>query len=374
MIIAALKERTPGETRVAITPEIAQKYLILGQKVIIEQNAGLAAGFHDNEYRKSGAIIAKTAAEILQHADLLPKIWSPLPAETKLFKFNQIVVANFQSFYTDKQIDKFAQTGATGFALERLPRISKTQSMDILSSQSNLAGYRAVIEAFALLSKSAPLLITAAGTVAPAKVLVLGAGVAGLQAIATAKRLGAIVYASDSRPAAQEQVESLGGRFIAVTPDTGIEDRNGYSKTASTGYLRRQKAAITAILPQTDIIITTAQIPGKPAPKLIDSAMLNKLPFHSVIIDMAISAGGNVAGSKEGVAGTKKGVRIYGNSNFAAKLPFSASNLFAQNIYNFLVSQYNPSQQTFDFNFSDDIIKQVCVVKAGINQLHKEHK
>ena len=166
----------------------------------------------------------------------------------------------------------------------------------------------------------------------------------------------------------------MGGRFIAITPDTGIEDRNGYSKTASTGYLRRQKAAITAILPQTDIIITTAQIPGKPAPKLIDSAMLNKLPFHSVIIDMAISAGGNVAGSKEGVTGTKKGVRIYGNSNFAAKLPFSASNLFAQNIYNFLVSQYNPSQQTFDFNFSDDIIKQVCVVKAGINQLHKEHK
>lgn len=372
MIIAALKERTPGETRVAITPETAQKYLDLGQDVIIEQGAGLAAGFHDNEYRNAGATIIKTATDTVKQADLLLKIWAPLPSEIKLLKPGQVIIANFQSFSVSSQIDKIAQTGVTGFALERIPRISRTQSMDILSSQSNLAGYRAVIEAFALLPKAAPLLMTAAGTVAPAKVLVLGAGVAGLQAIATAKRLGAMVFASDSRPAVQEQVESLGGRFIAIDADNNIEDRNGYAKTASAGYLRRQKSAITALLPQIDIIITTALVPGKPAPRLIDAAMLSKLPFHAVIIDMAAASGGNVTGSQDGIIKTLKGITIYGNSNLAALLPFSASRLFAQNIYNFLAAQYH--DQTFNFDFSDDIIKQVCIIKSGINQLHKENK
>lgn len=365
MIIAALKEIKNGETRVAITPEIAAKYIKWGFNVKIEQGAGLESGFSDAAYQSQGVDVVATAAKACENADIICKIWAPLPQELKNFKPGQTLIANFQALSHKERLEEFAHAELRCFALDLMPRISRAQSMDILSSQSNLSGYKAVITAVEHLDKAIPMMMTAAGTIAPAKVLVLGAGVAGLQAIATAKRLGAQVFASDVRPQVKEQVESLGGKFVEVKTDEIFETSGGYAKETSENYKQKQSQAVAEQLKKTDIAITTALIPGRPAPRLITQEMLEAMPAGAIIIDMAAESGGNVEGSIEGQSIVFDGKTIIGNSNLAAKLPNSASALFARNIYNFLTPMYNAAEKRVIFNFEDELIKGTCLCQNG---------
>lgn len=339
MIIAIPQEITPYETRVAATPETVAKLSKLGFQLKIEHNAGQRSGFSDNDYSKAGAKICTSAQQTYTQANIILKINAPLPQEDEFLKSGMTIIADFQALNTPKRTQTFANLGLQCFALELIPRISRAQSMDILSSQSNLAGYRAVIEAISHLPQAIPLMMTAAGTIPPSKVLVLGVGVAGLQAIATAKRLGAQVYASDIRPETKEQVSSLGAKFVEhLTPD---------------------------LLSQIDIIITTALIAGKKAPLLLTDSQLQNMHKNSVIVDMATANGGNVAGSKNNQTITKHNVKIIGNSHLATLLPRSASHLFANNIYNFLLAMYDQEKQKFIFNFQDEIIRKTCICKNG---------
>lgn len=362
MIISCPLELAPRETRVAITPETAKKFTSWGFAVNIEKNAGQKAGFSDQDYLAAGAQIVENA---YQNSDIILKIWAPLPQEDKLLSSGQTVIANFQALTQPERIKEFAQLGVTCFALDLMPRISRAQSMDILSSQSNLAGYKAVIEAVNQLNKAVPMMMTAAGTITPAKVLILGAGVAGLQAIATAKRLGAQTFASDVRPQVKEQVESLGGKFLEVKSDENFETSGGYAKETSEEYKRLQQEAVAAQLAKSDIAITTALIPGKKAPLLINKEMLKNMPAGAVVIDMASAFGGNVEGSQDGQTIEINGVKIIGNSNLAAALPYSASSLFAKNIYNFLNPMYHSDTHSIIFNFEDELIKGTCICKDG---------
>lgn len=365
MIIAIPRETTIGENRVAVTPEQVKKYSEWGFQVKIETSAGTASGFDDDDYLKAGAEIAPDAAQTYQHADIILKIWAPLPDEDRLLKPGQTIIANFQALAHPARVAELAKQGLTCFALDMLPRISRAQSMDILSSQSNLAGYKAVINAVNLLPRAIPLMMTAAGTVSPAKVLVLGAGVAGLQAIATAKRLGAQVFASDVRPQVKEQVESLGARFLEVKTSETFETSGGYAQETSPEYRRQQQLAVAEQLAKTDIAVTTALIPGKKAPVLITRGMIEHMPRGSVIIDMAAANGGNVEGSIDNQTVNVNGVTIVGNSNLASELPVSASRLFAQNIYNFLAPMYQKETKQIVFNYDDELISKTCVAKSG---------
>ena len=365
MIIAVLKETAPFETRVAATPDIVKKYKSLGLRVFVEKGAGEAAGFADSGYAEAGAEIKNSAAETCRDADVIIKIRAPLPSEDGLMHSGQILVANLEARNQPERLKTLAHIGLTGFALELMPRISRAQNMDILSSQSSLAGYRAVINAVGLLNRAVPMMMTAAGTIPAAKVLVLGAGVAGLQAIATAKRLGAQVFASDVRPAVKEQVESLGGKFLEIETDETFETAGGYAGETSEDYRRRQQEAVATQLAKSDIVVTTALIPGKPAPRLISAEMLKAMPSGGVVIDMAAAAGGNVEGSRDNAVIDINGVTVAGNSNLAAEIPHSASRLFAQNIYNFLTPWFKRENDTFAFDFEDEIINKTCVFKNG---------
>ena len=359
MIISILKEIIPNETRVAITPQIVKKYIDLGFKIQIETKAGELSGFSDKDYKIAGADIKTSAIETVANADIIIKINAPLPKEIELFSPSQLIIANFINTIFPSLVSKHL----TCFALENMPRISRAQNMDILSSQNNLAGYQAIIKAFGLLSKVAPLMMTAAGTIPPAKVLVLGVGVAGLQAIATAKRLGAVVYASDVRPEVKEQVESLGGKFISIEVDNDILTSGGYVKNVSPSYLTRQKEVLIQLLPQIDIIITSALVIGKKAPLLLNKKMLKYLPSNSVIIDMASSSGGNVEGSITNKIIKYNNLKIYGGGDLITEVPNSASHLFAQNIFNFINFAYStPNRQ---LNFEDEIISATCICKNG---------
>ncbi len=362
MIISCPKEIFPGETRVALTPETAAKMAAWGYEIRVEKNAGTTAGFSDEAYQKAGATVVDNAYE---DANILLKIWAPLPGEATQLRAGQTVLANFEALRYPDRITSFAALGITAFALDKLPRISRAQSMDILSSQSNLAGYCAILEAASLLPKAIPMMMTAAGTVPPARVLILGAGVAGLQAIATAKRLGAQVYAADVRSEVKEQVESLGARFVEVAPDKDFKTSGGYATATSEDYQRRQQEAITARLAQTDIVITTALIPGKSAPRLITAEMLRQMPQGGIVIDMATEYGGNVEGSKNNQTVYLNGITLIGDSNLAARLPASASTLFAQNLYNFLAAQYQAGEKRIMFNFDDELVAKTCICKDG---------
>ena len=339
MIIAIPKEISPHETRVAVTPETVSKYTKLGLSVKIETNAGTLAGFSDDEYRQSGAQICPTPSQTYANSDIILKINAPQTEEDQYLKSGMTIIGNFQTLNNPQRTAIFAQLGLRCFALDLIPRISRAQSMDILSSQSNLAGYRAVIEALNHFNKAAPLMMTAAGTIAPAKVLILGVGVAGLQAIATAKRLGAQVYASDIRPETKEQVASLGAKFIeTISPD---------------------------ILSKIDIVITTAQTAGKKAPILINDSLLRIMHKDSIIIDMAANSGGNVEGTLPFQTIFKYGTKIIGNSSLETLLPYSASQLFANNIYNFLLASFNHEQKTFIFDHNDELIHKTCICQNG---------
>lgn len=365
MIISIPRERRNGETRVAATPETVRRYVSLGFAVRVEQNAGRLSGFPDETYRQAGAEIVADTAALWKGAGLILKIWAPQPEEDVYLSPGQTIVANFQALDNRERAAVFAARQTTCFALELIPRISRAQSMDILTSQSNLAGYKAVLKGVNMLDRALPMMMTAAGTVPPARVLILGAGVAGLQAIATAKRLGAQVYAADVRPSVKEQVESLGARFVDVENDENFEDNGGYAGETSAAYQKRQQKAVAEQLAKTDLAVTTALIPGKPAPRLISAEMLRNMPEGSVVVDMAAAAGGNVEGSQDNQTVRIGGVTVIGNSNLAAGVPASASTLFARNIFNFLNAMYNPETKNITFDFADELVAKTCICKDG---------
>ncbi len=378
MKIAIAKERRPFENRVAATPETVKKFIALGAVVVVEKGAGENINVSDKEYQDVGAKIGKDVASTFENADLILKIQRPfLPAEGKhnelqYMKKGAIVCAHMNILNVPEQIKAYREHGVTAVALEMIPRITRAQSMDILSSQSNLAGYRAVIEAAYEYDRGFPMMMTAAGTVAPARVLILGAGVAGLQAIATARRMGAIVFAFDVRAAAKEQVESLGAKFIEVDSGEKGDTASGYAREMSADYQQRQSARIAEALEKSDIVITTALIPGKPAPKLIASDMLRRMKPGSVIVDMAVENGGNCERSVPGEIATVDGVKIVGHLNLPSRIAKDASALFAKNILNFVGLIIK--DKAIHLNFEDEIIQNSILTFDGkvVHSLFKD--
>lgn len=371
MKLAVPRERMPGETRVAATPDVVKKYVALGFEVIVETGAGTAATFADGEYEAAGASIAADAASALKEADVVLKIQRPLRGdgvdEVALMKPGAVLVAHLAALTHPEEVKAYAEAKLTAFALELMPRISRAQSMDILSSQNNLAGYKAVIDAAATYGSLMPMMMTAAGTLPPAKVFVMGVGVAGLQAIATAKRLGAVVTANDVRPATKEQVESLGGKFIMVD-EAAMKDAEtaaGYAKEMDEAYKKRAAEVIAEHIKKQDIVITTALIPGKPAPRLITAEMVRSMRNGAVIFDLAAETGGNCELTEPGKVITAHGVTIIGHTNVAGRLPRDASSLFAKNVLNFLTPQFDKEAKRLAFKWEDETVAGTLVTRDG---------
>ncbi|MAI06295.1 MAG: NAD(P) transhydrogenase subunit alpha [Alphaproteobacteria bacterium TMED87] len=370
MKIAVLREIRQGETRVAATPETVKKLVNMGCSVCVETNAGKLSNFSDELYAQSGADITSTVSDTLKDAKVILKVACPVCSsdidEVDLFAEEVILIANLQAYSNPKVISKLAEKRISAFALELMPRITRAQSMDILSSQSNLSGYKAIVEASSVFNGAMPMMMTAAGTIAPARVLVFGAGVAGLQAIATAKRLGAVVLATDVRYAAKEQVESLGGKFIVVDEEAmkAAETDGGYAREMSEDFKNKQAEAVRKEVIKSDIIVTTALIPGRDAPTLVTKELVERMKTGSVIVDLAVEAGGNVEGSvKDKVITTENGVIIIGHSNMPALLSRDASSLFARNILNFINLIINKDNQSLEINWEDEIIKGTLVTR-----------
>ena len=365
MIIGALKEKNKFENRVAISPEETRNYVKSGHQVLIEKSAGLSSGFLDSSYKEAGASIT-SSKEILNKSQILVKIQLPLSDEVKEMQPNSILVSQV-NVNTNQEIIKSLNTKKISvFALERIPIITRAQNMDILSSQANLAGYHAVIDAASEFNRVLPMFMTAAGKINPANVLVVGAGVAGLQAIATAKRLGAIVYATDVRIASKEQVESLGGKFVMVEDKESqdSETSSGYAKEMSAEYQKKQEALLAETLKKIDIVICTAQIPGRKAPLIIKKYMLENMNAVSVIVDLAVESGGNCEFSQVGKIINKNGVKIVGHANVPGRVANNASSLFSKNISNFLsLMDFESKKSLYDKN--DEIIKATLVCASG---------
>jgi NAD(P) transhydrogenase subunit alpha len=354
------------EPRVAVSPETVKKLVALGAKVRIESGAGARSRFSDDALRAAGAEIAASAADALAGADILLKVRRPSADEIKQLKSGAVVAANLDP-YEKSGIEPLAGTGASLFSMEFMPRISRAQSMDVLSSQANLAGYKAVVDAASLFGQALPMMMTAAGTVPAAKAFIMGVGVAGLQAIATARRLGAVVSATDVRPATKEQVQSLGAKFIAVEDDEFKQAQTaaGYAKPMSAEYQAKQAELVANHIKIQDIVITTALIPGRPAPKLISSAMLAAMKPGSVIVDLAAERGGNVEGTVPGQTVEVSGVKIVGPINLAGTLPVNASSLYAKNLYAFLELFFDKKEKSFNVNWDDEIIKGTLIARDG---------
>jgi len=372
MKIAILKERRPNETRVAGSPETVKKFLSLGVDICVEKGAGVAASMPDAAFREAGAAIAPDAKTALSDADLVLKVQRPMIEGEKFnelenFNHGQTLVCQMSALSEPAFLTALAASGVTGFALELMPRITRAQSMDILSSQSNLAGYKAVLDAASEFGRAFPMMMTAAGTVPPARVMIMGVGVAGLQAIATAKRLGAIVSATDVRPATKEQVESLGGSFVAVEDEEfeQAQTDGGYAKEMSDAYKEKQAALITETIPKQDIVICTALIPGRPAPVLVSEDMVKTMKPGSVIVDLAVEAGGNCPASKLGKVVNKDGVKIVGYANVPGRLADDASNLFARNVLNFLTPMISEKGKSISIDTDDEIIAGTLVTRDG---------
>ena len=361
MRIVSISENKNFEKRIAITPEIAKKYLALDFEVCLPGNYGDHLGFKDNDYKDLGVKISNDENEILKSGDVIVQLG--LLSEDKLsyIKENQIFIGVLNPYNNKAKIDTLVKKNINIFSLELLPRITRAQSMDILSSQANLAGYKAVIESFANFEKAIPMMMTAAGTIPAAKVLVVGAGVAGLQAIATAKRMGAIVFATDVRMASKEQVESLGGKFLTVEGAENLETEGGYAKEASEDFKKKQEELLGETLKKIDIVICTALIPGKKAPLIIKENMIANMRPGSVIYDLAAVQGGNTAFSEPDKIIDKKGVRIMGETNVLNKLPISASSLYAKNMFNFVVNLYDKENKKININLEDEIIKKTLI-------------
>jgi NAD(P) transhydrogenase subunit alpha len=363
--IAVTRERRAFEPRVAATPESVKKLIDLGFSVVVEAGAGEGASLPDAAYAAAGAAIAPTAAEALKGADVVLKVRAPDADEIAALKSGAIVVALLNPYMEREALAALAARGATGFAMEFVPRITRAQVMDALSSQANLAGYRAVIEAAEVYGKALPMMMTAAGTVAAAKVFVMGAGVAGLQAIATARRLGAVVTATDVRPAAKEQVESLGAKFVAVEDEEfrQAETAAGYAKEMSLDYQIRQAALVSDHIKKQDIVITTALIPGRPAPKLVSAEQVASMRPGSVVVDIAVEQGGNVEGSRLGQIAEAGGVKIVGFPNLAGRIAADASSLYARNLVAFAGLLIQDGALAPDLE--DEILKAALVCQGG---------
>ncbi len=367
MKLAVPKERSDNETRVAAVPDTVKKLTALGFDVVVEAGAGDASYLPDDDYKEAGATIVGSAAEALKDADVVFKVRPPTDEELGHMKSGALLAAILNPYKEADAIQKYAKAGVAAFAMELMPRITRAQSMDVLSSQSNLAGYKAVLDACAIFHRAMPMMMTAAGTVAPAKVMVMGAGVAGLQAIATAKRLGAVVSATDVRPAAKEQVESLGGTFVMVESEETKEAETaaGYAKEMSEEYKKAQAELIAETLKKQDIAICTALIPGRPAPVLITEEMVKSMKPGSVIVDLAVEQGGNCPLSKPGEIVEAHGVKIVGHLNVAGRLSADASSLYARNLLNFITPLVNGETKQLAVDWEDEIITGTALTKEG---------
>lgn len=368
MKIAVITETDSHETRVAASAETVRKLGSLGATFTIESGAGSRSGISDAEYEAAGASITKTAKAALKDADIVLKVRRPTKAELGGMKKGAVVLAIMDPYGHDEALQAMADAGISAFAMELMPRITRAQVMDVLSSQANLAGYRAVIESAEQFGRAFPMMMTAAGTVPAARVFVMGAGVAGLQAIATARRLGAVVTATDVRPASKEQVESLGAKFIAVEDDEfkQAETAGGYAKEMSKEYQAKQAALVASHIAKQDVVITTALIPGRPAPRLISAEMVASMRPGSVIVDLAVERGGNVEGVKPGeVAISANDVKIVGHLNVPGRLAASSSQLYSKNLFSFLETMIDKSGKTLAINWDDELVKATNLTRDG---------
>ncbi|MDP3173269.1 MAG: Re/Si-specific NAD(P)(+) transhydrogenase subunit alpha [Phenylobacterium sp.] len=365
-LVAVTKERRVGETRVAATPETTKKLIAAGFSVVIEAGAGAGASYPDADYAEAGATIAATAEAALGAADVLLKVRAPSDAEIAALKPGCLVVGLLNPHQERAALDAIAARGAAAFAMEFVPRITRAQVMDALSSQANLAGYRAVIEGAQAYGKAMPMMMTAAGTIAPARVFVMGAGVAGLQAIATARRMGAVVTATDVRPAAKEQVESLGAKFVAVEDEEfkAAETSAGYAREMSAEYQAKQAALVAEHIKKQDIVVTTALIPGRPAPRLVSAAHVASMRPGSVLVDLAVEQGGNVEGVRADEVAEIGGVKLVGYANLPGRIAADSSALYARNLLAF-AGLLLDKDGAFAPDFADEILAASLVVRDG---------
>ena len=361
MKIGSVNENKDLEKRVSITPEIAKKYINLGFEVQLSVNYGKHLGFEEKEYSELGVKFISDEKKLIENVDIIIQMSLLSEDRTSLLKPDQIFIGVLNPYENKKQLDVLVNRKVNLFSLELLPRITRAQSMDILSSQANLAGYKAVIESFASFERAIPMMMTAAGTIPAAKVLVVGAGVAGLQAIATAKRMGAIVFATDVRMASKEQVESLGGKFLTVDGAENLETEGGYAKEASEEFKKKQEELLSETLKKIDIVICTALIPGKKAPLIIKENMLKNMKPGSVIYDLAAIQGGNVVFVEADKVIEKNGVKIMGERNILNKLPTSSSSLYAKNVFNFVSNLYDKENKKIKINLEDEIIAKTII-------------
>ena len=361
MKIGSLSENHSVEKRVAITPEIVKKYLSLGFEILLEENYASHLGIEDKEYSELGVKFSNDKKEILKNSDIVAQLGILPDEEISILKENKTIIGVLNPYDNKDKLESLVKKKINVFSLELLPRITRAQSMDILSSQANLAGYKAVIESFANFEKAIPMMMTAAGTIPAAKVLVVGAGVAGLQAVATAKRMGAIVFGTDVRMASKEQVESLGGKFLTVEGSENLETEGGYAKETSSDFKKKQEELLAETLKKIDIVICTALIPGKKAPLIIKDQMINNMQPGSVIYDLAAVQGGNTAFTEVNKIIEKNGVKIMGESNILNRLPVSASNLYAKNVFNFVENLYDKENKNIKINLEDEIISKTLI-------------
>jgi len=356
MIIASLSEKLETEKRISITPEIAKKYIQLGFEVRLSKKYGSHLGYSENEYKESGAKFEEDEKKLLSDANIIIQMGLLDGNRLDILKTNQIYIGVLNPYENKNTLAELVKKKINIFSLDLLPRITRAQSMDILSSQANLAGYKAVVESFSSFEKAIPMMMTAAGTVPAARVLIVGAGVAGLQAIATAKRMGAIVFATDVRMASKEQVESLGGKFLTVEGSENLETEGGYAKEASEEFKKKQEKLLTETLKKIDIVICTALIPGKKAPLIIKENMISEMKAGSVVYDLAAAQGGNAAFTEADKIIEKNGVKIMGDKNILNKLPTSSSSLYAKNVFNFVSNLYDKENKKININLEDEII------------------
>tara|TARA_B100001027_G_scaffold73206_1_gene49980 strand:- start:48 stop:1133 length:1086 start_codon:yes stop_codon:yes gene_type:complete len=360
MIIGTVSENKELEKRISITPEIAKKYISNGFEVMIEKDLASHLGITDKEFLDEGCKV-ESRENVLDQSNIILQLNLPDEKSTSLIKEDKILIGNFNSSSNKELITNISNKKINVFSMELLPRITRAQSMDILSSQANLAGYKAVVDSFAMFKKAIPMMMTAAGTISAARVLIVGAGVAGLQAIATAKRMGAIVFATDVRLASKEQVESLGGKFLVVEGAENLETEGGYAKEASEEFKKKQEELLAETLKKIDVVICTALIPGKKAPKIIQENMIKNMKPGSVIYDLAASQGGNAAFTEADKIIEKNGVTIVGESTILNKLPTSASNLYAKNLFNFVLNLYDKDNKKININLEDEIVSKTLV-------------
>ena len=361
MKIGSIKEDLSFERRVALTPEIANKFKDNGFEIHLQKNYATHLGFEDKDYESSNAKFYDQEEDVIKNSDIFTQLNLPKKKITEILSEEKTLIGVLNPYQNKNELSVLVNKKINCFSLELLPRITRAQSMDVLSSQANLAGYKAVVESFGYFEKAIPMMMTAAGTIPAAKVLVVGAGVAGLQAIATAKRMGAIVFATDVRIASKEQVESLGGKFLTVEGAENLETEGGYAKETSEDFKKKQEELLSETLKKIDIVVCTALIPGKKAPIIIKEQMINNMQPGSIIYDLAAIQGGNTAVTKLDEIIERKGVKIMGDRNILNKLPVSASNLYSKNIYNFVLNLYDKDKKQINLNLEDEIIEKTLI-------------